>query len=273
MKFFTAVTLGAVALAALACGDDDGTGPAQVPLAGMRVINAVADTMGQDIRFVDVAWNAYLGVAFRSTNPGAGYAPIPAGERHIKVFLSPGSDRSPGVVSTVLADTVVNFEEGKEYTFFHVGFARAGANPGRRVIVTEDNYPTPPAGNIAVRFVNAGAGLGTVDVFRRASSTGALTTTLATDIPFMGVSDYITLPVGQLNVAAVTDGTVTVLANADAPDGAAATRVASGIGGDLFEGSVLTAILVPRSVSGSTAASFTTPGIIWIVDRRPPILP
>ena len=272
MKIFTVVALGAVALASLACGDD-ATGPEQVPLAGMRVINAVADTMGQDIRFVDVAWNAYLGVSFRSTNPGAGYAPIPAGDRQIKVFLSPGTDRSPGVVSTVLADTVVTFEEGKDYTFFHVGFARAGATPARRVIVTEDNYPVPPAGSIAVRFVNAGAGLGTVDVYRRASSTGDLTTTLVTDVPFMGVSDYITLPVGQLNLAAVTDGTVTVIANADAPDGAVATRVASGIGGDMFEGSVLTAILVPRSVSGSMASSFTTPGIIWIVDRRPPILP
>ena len=273
MKIFTVVSVGAVALAALACGDDDGTGPSQVPLAGMRIINAVADTMGQDIRFVDVAWNAFLGVGFRSTNPGAGYAPVPAGDRHIKVFLSPGSDRSPGVVSTVLADTTVTLEEGKEYTFFHVGFARAGSTPARRVIVTEDTYPVPPAGNIAVRFVNAGAGLGTVDVFRRASSTGDLTTTLATDVPFMGVTDYVTLPVGQLNVAAVTDGTVSVIANADAPDGAVATRVSSGIGGDMFEGSVLTAILVPRSVSGSPAASFTSPGIIWIVDRRPPILP
>src|SRR5688500_13543421 len=142
MRLHTAVALGAVALAALACGDE-GTGPDQVPLAGMRVINAVADTMGQDIRFVDVAWNAYLGVAFRSTNPGAGYAPIPAGDRHIKVFLSPGSDRSPGVVSTVFADTVVTFEEGKDYTFFHVGFARPGSTPARSVFVTEDAYPTP----------------------------------------------------------------------------------------------------------------------------------
>ena len=57
------------------------------------------------------------------------------------------------------------------------------------------------------------------------------------------------------------------------PAGDPGSATAQPIAGSRVARSVLTALLVPRSVAGSTApqtAAFTTPTILYLVDRRPP---
>jgi hypothetical protein len=82
------------------------------------------------------------------------------------------------------------------------------------------------------------------------------------------------MAVGPLSLRAFAAGSTTFPAMVDvvAPAGLPADRAnnLTAVGGSTIAGSVLTAFILPRSVAGSTAANFTTPGVIYIVDRYPP---
>ena len=79
---------------------------------------------------------------------------------------------------------------------------------------------------------------------------------------------------GTTSLRAFATGSTTFPAMIDvaAPAGLAADRAnnLTAVGGVTQAGSVLTAFVFPRSVAGSKATSFTTPGILFIVDRNPP---
>jgi len=63
-----------------------------------------------------------------------------------------------------------------------------------------------------------------------------------------------------------------ILATVVAPAGDPGSATAAPIAGSRVAGSVMSALLVPRSVAGSTApqtAAFTTPTVLYLVDRRP----
>ena len=93
--------------------------------------------------------------------------------------------------------------------------------------------------------------------------------------PTSAVGGYVTAAADTqsqaLRVVFTATGTLAlVLANVAFPTGTAGTSTTTPIAGARVPGSALTAILVPRSVVGSMAASFATPGAIFLVDRRPP---
>ena len=273
----------AAVLAVVGC-KKDATFSEPLPAYGaIHWINAVPDTGQQDIRVIDIPSNAALFDAnYRGSNMF--YQPIQEGSRIVRIF---NSSTDPVIASQVLQETALAVKRDSGYTFIHAGFARTGGTPARTVLIIRDVPPTPAAAQVAVRAVNAGAGLGAVDVFVVRKAVNAVTvdslpdTRAATNIAFGGQSAYITVAVDDTAAAAAqamrivftTTGTKAVLAAITAPAGAFGTATANPIAGSRIAGSVLTAVLVPRAVAGSRAqlnAADTLRSTIYLVDRRPP---
>lgn len=245
------------------------------PLAAIHFLNAVPDTMQLDFRVVDIVSNAgFFDANFRDGNMF--YTGIEAGNRQIRVFLS---STNPNIASQVMWDSTLNLTAATNYTLIQAGFARTGQTPARAVWVLTDNPAAPGAAQIGLRVVNAGAGLGNVDVnvTRHAADTLPDTPLLGA-VAYAATSAYLTLPVDAVaadssRVVITAAGTKTpVLAAVKLPVGLAATSTADPVAGARIAGSVLSAVIVPRSVAGSAApqtAPFTVPTAVFLVDRRP----
>ena len=251
------------------CNDNRGaiTAPT-VPLAYTRFVDAVPDSGGMDWRFVDVIENSptTFGLNFRGTFPGAGYQATGPGSRHLRIFQS---STDINLTQKVLFDTTFNFTAGTHYTLVVAGNMRAAQ--GKLYILTDDF--TDPGTSIAIRVFNAGAG--TVDMYASASGgTSTLPTAFASGLANFTASKYTTMAVGPLSLRGFATGSTTFPAMVDVvvPAGLPADRAnnLTAVGGTTQAGSVLTAFIMPRSVAGSTAANFTTPGIVYMVDRYPP---
>lgn len=264
--FGAAVALGA-------CHDDSVSILNPPPLAGVRYINAVPDTFDVDIRTVDqIDWSATANrLRFRS---GTEHMPMEAGKpRHIRVFTQPGDAPdanhpvpSPDIVSTVLVDTTITFDEGVNYTLLLTGSARAGAV--HFVVITDG----PDANETAVqyRFVNANGGAA-IDAY--------LTDGDADPLPgsptFAGVasdeaSAYIVRDAGDVFARVFAAGTTTpVVASNDgpsAPDQLPGARPGAGVDSP---GSAFSIVYFPASVADSPARQFAAPGVVYFVDRNP----
>lgn len=252
-----------------ACGDEK-LGPPP-PIGALRFINAVADTGAMDFRVVDIVGDApqLLGNAFRAASP---YQAVEAGNRHLKVFITP-SQTDTLVGSPTVWDTTFTFVAGTNYTVIMTGFARTGSTPALRMLILQDDPTAPAAGQIRLRAVNAGSGLGAIDAFWRPTAAAAPGTGFATNLAFGAAGTYAPLDTAALQVAATATGTTTpTLADVVGPPGVAGTPAANPIAGTRIAGSVLTAFLVPASVVGSTApqgGAFATPTILYLADRRP----
>jgi hypothetical protein len=262
-----------VSLLALAACDDEGDiilAP-KVAIAYTRFINAVPDTGATDWRFYDVLENSpvQFGLPFRGFSS---YQATGVGARKLRIFPT---STNINVTQQFLIDQTVTFEEGKYYSIIHVGNSRAGAANPDQLLVVEDVIAAPAAGNIAIRAVNLGTGLGSVDVFNPDTTTAALPAApLFSNVAYLGATTYATMPVGRLNLRTTTNGTATVVASVNAPAGVAAdpTAGATAIGGVRMAQSVITAYLFPRSVAGSAApqtTAFQSPTIVYVVDKHP----
>jgi hypothetical protein len=250
-----------------------------IPTAGVRFIHAVPDTGIMDMKAVDIVENSqFYNVAFRNINQ-AYYKNARAGQRHFKVFMgvpfNPAltAEQQQAIASTVMADTTLTLEEGHRYTFILWGFARATGNPRMRLTVIDDN-PADPGSQVALRLVNAGAGLGAVDGYQYATGGSAPATPTWAAVPALGVSAYVTVPTGTKLYSVRPAGSATTLfADATALAGAAATIDIEAIPGTTVAGSAVSGFVMPASVAGSQAAVFATPGIFFLWDRRPPRAP
>jgi uncharacterized protein DUF4397 len=246
------------------------------PSAAIHFVEAVPDTNPMDFRVVDIVSNAGLFDApFRTANMF--YTGIEAGNRKIRVFIS-SSD--PNVTGVPIYDTTFAFTANSDYTFIHTGFARTGQVPARAVWIVTDNATAPAAGQVGVRVINAGAGLGAVDVnlVRHAADT-------LPDAPLLGnvsystVSSYLSLAADtaaadSLRIVVTAAGTkAPALFTLKLPTGVAGTSSANPIAGARVAGSVLSVVVVPASVVGSQApqgGAFAAPSGVVLVDRRPP---
>lgn len=249
------------------------------PTAGIRFVNAVPDTGAVDFRPVDIVENStFYGVAFRSTTL-LFYKNARAGSRHFRIFQSLTSSTLPAaqqqaIASKVLVDTVVTLEAGKRYTFILWGFARTGSQPARVLKIIEDD-PADPGAQVALRVINAAAGLGALDVRQYPSTGTAPATPTWAAVPALSVSNYVNVAVGGIryNVQPAGGGAA-LFADATAPAGSAAVTAPPGpfdaIPGTTVAGSAVTGIIFPRSVAGSPAPNLTTPAIVFVWDRRPP---
>lgn len=277
MKSLHGISLALAALMAggvTACDEGLTTNPAEtVPLAAVRFVNAVPDTMALDYRFVDHVTNAGMFDASFRTNQ-AQYSPIDAGTHTFRVFLS-SSDQA--VATQVVNETTFDFAEGGYYTVLHAGYMRSGGSPAVAVTIATDNAPAPGAGKVALRAVNLAGDLGAVDVFIGTTSTAGTTpsaTATWTNVAFGTFTPYVELDTAALRVAATATGTATPLlvANTAAPAGAAATGTQSPITGVQQAGSAITIVVLPRSVAGSMApqsSAFQNPAFAFLNDRRP----
>lgn len=273
LRFFA---LSGVAFLVAGCTKDATFVEPLPPLAAIHFVHAVPDTMAMDFRVVDIVSNAGLfDASFRTANMF--YTGIEAGSRQIRVFISSTNE---AVTKNPIYDTTFAFTADADYTFIHTGFARTGQSPARAVWIVPDNATAPAAGQIGLRLIHAGAGLAALDVnvTRHAADT-LPDTPLVPGLTYSTVGSYLAL--GRDSVAADSMRLVVTAAGTKAPvlfslklpTGVAGTSSADAIAGARVAGSVMTAVLVPPSVAGSTApqgGAFAAPSAVILVDRRPP---
>jgi hypothetical protein len=280
-----AFVLGAVVAACTK--DTGGTVTNPVPVAGLRYFNAVGDTGAVDFRVVDIVGYApnQVSAAFRSGGNVQGIAApgtpphqaVQAGMREIRVFLS-GTDVQ--TTSTLLLDTTYNFVAGTNYTFYLYGYARTGQTPKINALIAVDSVPVPPTGNLAVRVLNLAGdttGLGaSVDAFVLPQANAPAGSPPIAGQAFLGMSNYINVPVGSLKTVVTRGGTLTAAATANLPAGVVGTGAncpfSERIAGSLVAGTGVTAVVLPRSVAGSAAAAFARAGIVYMIDLQPPLI-
>ena len=242
-----------------------------IPTAGVRFVHAVPDTGAMDMRPVDIVENStFYAVGFRGTTL-LYYKNARAGARHFRIFMA-GS--TAAIASTVVKDTTFTLEAGHRYTFIMWGFARTGSTPGMKLDIIDDN-PADPGAGVALRLVNAAAGLGALDGRQYPATPGTLPPTATwAAVPALSASAYVAAPVGSIkyNVQPAGGGTA-LFTDPTALAGSAATVDLEALPGTTVAGSAVSGIVFPRSVLGSQAANFTTPGIIFVWDRRPPRAP
>jgi hypothetical protein len=248
-----------------------------IPTAGVRFIHAVPDTGAMDFRPVDIVENStFYNVGFRGTSL-LFYKNARAGSRHFRIFLSPdlalSAEQQQAMASTVVKDTTVTLEAGHRYTFILWGFSRTGSSPGMRLDVIDDN-PADPGTAVALRLVNAAAGLGAIDGRFYVTGGTPPTTPSWAAVPELSASAYVSTPPGSIRYNVRPAGSATNLfADATALAGVAATVDLEAQPGTTIAGSAVSGFVFPRSVAGSKAANFTTPGIVFVWDRRPPRAP
>jgi hypothetical protein len=280
----------AVAGVAGACSRDKVISTENIPTAGVRFINAVPDTgaaFGLDMRFVDLPEsNSHFRVLFRNTPTTSGgvtastqvqYKAAHAGSRHFRVFLD---DTLQSVAQTVLKDTTVTLEAGKNYTALLWGNARSTGADKMRLTFIEENV-ADPAANVALRVINATGG--PIDVRQYVSTGSAPANPTWANLGAYSISTYVTVPPNQIryNVQPAGGGTALVtdgLALIGTPKGTVVSGCTVGVDcdyapGTTVPGSAVTAIIFPRSVAGSKApqgGAFNSPLMSFIWDRRPP---
>src|SRR6266550_1614290 len=100
--------------------------------AAITWLNAVSDTGQLDVRIIDIANNeSFMDADFRTAQPFP--LNIDPGTRHIKVFNSSAVDT---IAKTWLLDTSYTFVGDQPYTFYLLGFARAGSTPAMHAVIT-----------------------------------------------------------------------------------------------------------------------------------------
>jgi len=259
---------------AAACGGGDTIAAPETPRAFIRFVNAMPDTFGVDFHGVDIVENVpYIATLFRDIKQ-AGYTPVASGSRHFREFLSIPNASTSAVVTQVLFDTTMNLAAGAHYTMTHAGFARSGRTPAARFVVLRDSLPTPPAGQIAVRVINLAAGVGSVDIYLSATTTGALPTapTFA-NAAYLVPSSYVNVPI---SASLALRGTIagvgsagTVIATGTAPAGNPGTASLDPIPGSAIAGSVFTVYVFSPSTLDSWAPqsdAFQRPAIVVVPD-------
>ncbi len=274
-RFYRLSVLALALGGATACTPEKIVETEDIPTAGIRFINAVPDTIGFDFRPVDIVENSvFYGVNFRTTTQ-LFYKNARAGNRHFRIFFTnPGlglpSATQQAIASTVVEDVQITLEAGKRYTVILWGYMRPGSTPAKQLTVLTDD-PADPGAQVALRVINAASGLGAIDV--RQYPNGGAVPAAATwaNVAERTASSYVNVATGQIRYnVRLAGGATALFADALAPAGIAETIDIDAVPGTTLAGTAVSGIVFPRSVAGSTAANFTTPGIFFVWDRRPP---
>jgi hypothetical protein len=273
--------LSSLSLYCLAAGAGFACKPAEVvetpdiPTAGVRFLHLVPDTSALDFRPVDIVENStFYNVTYRSTTLFLYKAARADRPRHFKIFKSPIPSDPPAVqiatAQTVIADLDnVALEPGKKYTFVVWGNARASSGPPSMRVTMLTDDPADPGTQVALRIINASGN--PIDGRAFVTSSGSPATPTWANVPALSASSYVNVATNASYTFTATDvGLTTALASAVAPAGTAQSVDIEAIPGTNIAGSAIVGIFAPRSVSGSPAATFTTPGFIFGFERRPP---
>jgi|SRR5687768_4474400 len=266
MRLISFVVLGLAVTSLAGCDSDEITTAERPPLAGVRIINALAQGQAVDVKAVDqIEWSPEAnGLAYRGATI---HYPTEAKARHLRVFPT---STDIAVTSVPLLDTTITFEANTRVTLILTG--SVAANTERFVVITDDITP-PPAGQIGVRVVNASTTA--ID----AGVVNAVADPLPSPRTFAGVgplaaSPYINRPSGSVAVRTALAGSATVAASAVGPTAAAATPGAlpgAGINTPLTKFSVyyFPAITAIAASQGRPAVAATAASLVWLIDRNP----
>lgn len=294
MRFARNLLVGLVALGSAACTSTD-VGPTTAtvpPLAFVRYINAVPDTLNTTVRWVDDVQftpQTFLNVGYRQEGLG-GFQGLRAGDRHLRVFLfqQVGNDFPAAVNTTVMADTTFNFVAGQYYTIIHAGFSRTGSTPADRLLIIQDDPPASPAAGILLRVYNlsytlnwdlylgqtaAATADGTIGGTYTAGQAGTLVGSGAPANVETVRRAYGAFAVGNYGARIVPTGTLTSLhSRVVSPSGLPETVDFEAVGGTNVAGSVVTAWVFDAKTAGSpnSAGAAGLPSVLWTVDRKPP---
>ncbi len=204
------------------CGTDDAADPL-VPSGAtgrIRVVNLVTDPARVPLNAVIEGVPFGVNLAFGGTAPSslpapntAIYSPILTGARTV-VFR-----RTADTAVTVL-NTSVTIVENRDHTVYAIGGTGGAAVTA---FVTADTNAVVASTSTRVRVVHLASTAGNVDIFVTAP-TADLTTATPTlaNVPFRGVSGYLTVPAGTYRIRVVPAGTAPA-----ARPGAVALDVAS----------------------------------------------
>ena len=290
MNLSRAIALCLLTGAVAACSDDEGGNITDLePLAGVRFVNALPDTVALDFRVIKPTITfapQHLEVTFRTFSS---HRPISIGQHEVRAFFSGLDSRDEDDVQTLIAQATPDFTEGTNRSVIVMGFARPGQTPAKQVLITDDTPPARAANTYHLRAIHAGAGMGNVDIYVRPSGGTTPATPTIADVAYGEVTAYVALPIvnsgtvssDTLEVVAVPvgGGTATV---SKLPIGSAGDQSTEGAAGSRFAGGALTALITPRSVAGSrapqdaataTTPRFAVPEIVVMSDRRTPRTP
>lgn len=280
-----ACVAGLVALAA--CSDESGVTNNGEPEAAalVRFVNSVPDMGSVNLVFVDRVENlpTLQGVAFQSAS--GFFQRVSPGARSARVFPT---STNIDTAKLVLVDTTVSLNADARYSLVYAGLA--GGNRDRLAILPEERTPpTPPAGSIALKVLNAGTDLGTVDVYITPAPAGSnnanpISNAVAVvrNVPYLAMSAYVNVPVRplatsttpataetlyQFTVTAAGSSTPLFSARPNQP-GAAAPAGATygpqpGVG---IDGSVMT-VVVTGGATASARQAARTPTATLLADK------
>ncbi len=290
MRLFRLSAFALIAAAATGCaGEPGGTLVTPDPVAGLRYVNLVADTGAMDFRVIDIVGDApnQVQATFRTGGlpygaASAGQLPlhqaVRAGTRSIRVFMN---GTTPAVASTIMFDTTFTFEANNNYSLYLYGYARTGSTPRLNAVIVKDSVPALAAGKIGVRLLhmaptlapNANTNIDGYVVPTAAAAPLAGTATFA-NVAFNGLSSYAVLDTSLATgykVAVTATGTNTpILFQANMVAGTRGTSTTNPVPGTYVVNTAFTAVVVPQSVAGSQATSFTTPSVLYLIDQLPP---
>jgi hypothetical protein len=248
------------------------------PLAYVRYLNAVSDTLGTDVRSIDHLTYAtpFLATPYRAMGYG-GYQGYAAGSHKIRVF--PNSTNI-AVTSSWFVDTTLTFAANTYYTIVHVGLGSGTGTAKQGLVVLADTFPAQSTSAISYRVWNVGNDLGAVDVYATAATTDALpgTATFA-NVAYKARSAYVSRTAGPLALRVYPAGTTTTptIAATLMTAGTAGTTSADPIGGSSVAGTIATAMIYSKTLCTTTAACATkgitlvaAPSIVWWNDLQPP---
>ena len=243
-----------------ACSEDKVSAPTLPPLAGVRFINAVADTGAVDIRVIDQVEYTPTASAlqFRS---GTEHQPTEAKARHIRVFPT---STNQAVTQNFLLDTTITISANTRVTLLLTGSARAKT---LKFVTITDDVSAPAANSIGVRLVNASSGA--VNGYLVDTTTTAIADpAAASNVASLAQSPYVNRATGKAAVRVTDVGSTTVNASNNGP----IAQVVSGenpAAGVNSAGTRFSVYYFPRGVAGSPQNGVTTPTVTWFVDRNP----
>lgn len=247
------------------------------PLAYVRYLNAVSDTLATDLRSIDHLTYAtpFLATPYRAMGYG-GYQGYAAGSHKIRVF--PNSTNI-AVTSSWFVDTTLTFTANTYYTIVHVGLGRGTGTAKQGLVVRADTFPAQSTTNVSYRVWNVGNDLGAVDVYATALSTDALPASATfSNVAYNARSAYVSRAAGTLALRVFATGTTTpALITATMTPGTAGTTSVDPIGGSAVAGTIATAMIYSKTTcttaTDCTARGITlvaAPSIVWWNDMQPP---
>lgn len=254
------------------------------PLAYVRFVHAVPDRGPVVGRWVDKVENwvgtptsgTALGISYRAVTPFQG---VSAGSRHFKIFpASNNIDSTQMVIADVTSDLAAN----TYYTFLLTGYrACNGASPAEQVVRIAETRPTIPAGQFALRVIQAAPGFTAAqDYYVTLTGTSALPATatfanqaFSADPAVLSGRTWVLRDTGTAAVRAYNTGT-TATANltSTVTAGASTAQVSSTnpLPGTRASGSALTAFVFPQQLTAACATTGTVQGA-YGVDVRPAV--